>query len=208
MNRKLTAASAARTRAPDSGEGRYEFRIFRPHLDRLADVLDAIAGAGRFEASVDRYVLVPGRLDSSLKLRDGALELKTLSGSAGPLEQWNAPGRVALPASGRDLDEVLLRAGVSGPSPDSDFADAAELAEWFAGRPGIAVVAVRKRRRKYLLEAARAEIGEVAIGNRTLRTLALEGTRHEVVAALVLRLGLRAARNTSYPRLLHELRTA
>jgi hypothetical protein len=67
------------------------------------------------------------------------------------------------------------------------------------------VLALRKRRQGYVLPGARAEIAELEVGGRALRSLAVEGEDPAVVLRLVRRLGLPLGENTSYPRLLHGL---
>jgi hypothetical protein len=191
--------------APAGGGERYEFRIFRTDLAPFAALLDAIAARAGSAASCDRYVLVDGMLDASLKLRGRALELKTLEGTRGPLERWTAAGRVALPARGRALGAILARGGLGAAPPERSFADALELAGWLAGRPGARVLVVRKRRQGYLLPDARAETAALQVGGRALRSLAVEGEDPAAVLRLVRRLGLPAGENTSYSRLLHGL---
>jgi hypothetical protein len=191
--------------APGGGSGRYEFRNFRTDLEPFAALIDAIAARAGSGASCDRYVLVDGVLDASLKLRDRTLELKTLEGARGPLERWTAAGRVALPAQGRDLAPILARGGLGDALTERSFADAPELAGWLAGRPGVRVLTVRKRRQGYVLPEARAETAALEIGGRALRSLAVEGEDPTVVLGLVRRLGLPLGENTSYPRLLHGL---
>jgi hypothetical protein len=185
--------------------GRYEFRIFRPRLEPFATLLDAIAARSGHQASHDRYVLVDGVLDASLKLRNGALELKTLEGARGPLERWTLAGRVELPAQGSELRAMLAAGGLTAAPPERTFADAPELARWLAGRRGVRVVAVRKRRELYVLPGARAELTALAVRGSALRSLAVEGEDPNAVLGFVRRLGLPLAQNTSYPRLLRSL---
>jgi hypothetical protein len=200
----LPLATAVRA-APAGGGGRYEFRIFRPSLEPFAALLDAIAARSGHGASHDRYILVEGVVDASLKLRNRALELKTLEGAHGPLERWTAAGRVLLPARGSELAAILARGGLTAAPPERSFADAVGLARWLARREGVRVLAVRKRRQLYVLPGARAELTALAVGGRGLRSLAVEGEEPAVVLGLVRRLGLPLAENTSYPRLLRSL---
>jgi hypothetical protein len=182
---------------------RYEFRIFRRSLGSLPDQLGALAGADRFEASAEHYVLVAGVTGTSLKLRDGALELKTLRATRGRLERWEPMAAVDLPARGSALANLLRPAGIGRHPPEAGTAE--DLRAWLSGVPGVAVVPVRKRRQKYVLEGVRAEITEVVARGRTIRSLALEGEDPRRLDALVAQLGLRDADNTSYPRQLGAL---
>jgi hypothetical protein len=196
----MTMPDTAVLEQPTTAVGdRFEFRVFGPCPGAEA-VLRAIAGAGRFEAAVDRYVLVPDRLDVGLKLSDMAVELKTLQEVAGGLERWHPGGRVPLPARGTDLG-ILADFGLPQPPADRSFGDASDLAGWLADQ-GVAVACLRKRRRRFLLENAQGELGEVTRADCHLKTLAVESVDASAAAAIVARLGLSDAENTSYPRLL------
>jgi hypothetical protein len=200
----MHAPAPPKRAAPAGGSGRYEFRIFRPSLEPFATLLDAIAARFAQAASHDRYILVEGVADASLKLRNRALELKARDGCFGPLERWTAAGRVLLPARGGELVAILARGGLAAP-PERSFADAVGLARWLARRDGVRVLAVRKRRQLYVLPGARAELAVVAVGGRALRSLAVEAKDPAVVLGLVRRLGLPLGENTSYPTLLRSL---
>ena len=189
--------------AEDSGD-RFEFRVFRRQLGPEAVILAAIAGAGRLEFSVDRYVIVPGRADVGLKLRGGTLELKRLTRIVGGLEQWHPEATIALPAAGRDLAPLLLALDLPTPRAEQVFPDAGALADWLVEGRGVSVTTLRKRRQLFLLPEGRAELGRVSWDGPPLRTLAIESADANAVAALVARVGLTGAANTSYPRLLCE----
>ena len=188
-------------RTNDNRNDRFEFRIFRRMLGSEAAVLTTIAGAGRTEASVDRYVVSRRELAAGLKLRGGQVELKLLARTVGGLEQWHAEEKVPLPASGSELEPVLRALDVPAPKARI-FADGCEFAAWVADDLGNPVAVLRKRRQHFLLPGVTAEIGEILLDGTVVQTLALEGTRPEAVAAVAARLGLAAAVNTSFPRFL------
>jgi hypothetical protein len=188
---------------PKTPDGdRFEFRIFGASLKSVASMLRAIAGAGRFEAAVDRYIVVPNHHDIGLKLTDKAIEIKILQEVVGGLERWHPSGRVALPLRGSDFD--MLDLGLPRPPAEFTFGDASDLAGWLVHQ-GVHVISLRKRRRRFLLESALAELGEVTGGACRLKTLAVESVDPQAVASLVVRLGLTADANTSYPRLVADL---
>ena len=199
----MAKADASAEAGGGAGHGdRFEFRVFRPRLGAAACVLAAVAAAGKVEASVDRYIVVPGRADAGLKLRGGRVELKTLAALHGPLECWHPQAAVGLPATGRDLLPLFRQLDLAGPPADAVLADVDALAEWAQAEAGLAVVELRKRRRRYLLVGVEAEIGDLRWNGNRLETLAVESTEPDRVAALVARLGLGGAANTSYPSLL------
>ena len=186
-------------------EGRYEFRVFAPDLAREAGVLAAVAGVvGDVEAMLDHYVLGAGAAEASAKLRDAAIELKALVATCGGLERWRPVARVALPACGREVAGLLVRAGICR-APEQDFADTGELSAWLTDCGGVSIVRVRKCRRKFRWRTALAEHSRLTIGNRRLSTIAVEGSLPCEVRRLVDRLGLRVSENTSYPCLLRAM---
>jgi hypothetical protein len=189
--------------AADSGSDRFEFRtFFRSRPPPAVNVLESLAGAGRSEASRDRYVVIPNHVDASLKLRSGRIELKTLTRTLGSLERWHPEAEVSLPARGETLASLLVPLELPSPGHDHLFADTSALAEWFTHAKGIPVITVCKRRHRLFLPDARAELGRIIVGNRALRTLAVEAVDPDTVRDLVARLDLTGAKNTSYPRLL------
>ena len=164
-------------------------------------MLTAIAGVGPVDAGVDHYVLAPD-MTVGLKLRSGRAELKKLVRTITGLEQWEPQAPIPFPATGRALEAFLRPLGPPYPNPDHIFPDVDAVARWIEAERGLPLTSLRKRRRAYLLVDARAELGEVRWKGTRLETLAVEGIHSDTVAALVARLGLANAANTSYPRLL------
>ena len=155
------------------------------------------------EFGLDRYVVLP-RADFGLKLGGGAIELKRRVRTLAGLEQWHPEGALPLPAAADDLKALLDPVALPPPRQEVALPDAAALAAWFTRTQGLAVIALRKRRRLYYRAGLRAEVGAIGWSGGRLETLAVEGTQPGKVASLVARLGLAEAANTSYPRLLLE----
>ena len=174
MRAERTHHAAPVVPADLSGVDRYEFRIFRHDLGVAAAILAAVAASRRDQASVDRYLVLPHRLDVGVKLRDGRLEVKTLLGTSARLERWHPATGVPLPASGRELGPVLADLGLPQPAPGQRFPDADAL----------------------------GEITAIRAGPTELRSLAVESVDPDAAAALVARLRLGGAENVSYPRFL------
>jgi hypothetical protein len=202
MRAERTHHAAPVVPADLSGVDRYEFRIFRHDLGVAAAILAAVAASRRDQASVDRYLVLPHRLDVGVKLRDGRLEVKTLLGTSARLERWHPATGVPLPASGRELGPVLADLGLPQPAPGQRFPDADALAHWLAHGRGVRVVRLHKRRRRFLLPDALGEITAIRAGPTELRSLAVESVDPDAAAALVARLRLGGAENVSYPRFL------
>lgn len=186
----------------DIDGARFEFRIFRPRLGPEAILLSAVAGAGQVDAGVHRYVLAPDRLAFGLKFRGGRAELKVLVGKTPLLEHWESRASVPLPASKRELAIVLRPLGLPCSRSTKVFPDVDAVARWLQLEHGLRLASIRKRRRFFLVPGARAELGEVQWAGIRLETLAVEGIDPVTVRALVARLGLSNATNTSYPRLI------
>jgi hypothetical protein len=179
---------------------RYERRIFAPDLSGIEARLRMLAPLARYREGLETYLLLPGRADVNLKIRDDALELKTLVRRAWSLEQWAPRFRLELPADSAKLGEHL--AGLLDLGPRLD-----EQGNWDAERllgavaqiqPGVALASLFKKRFGFVLEDCLAEVAEVLINGARLMTAAVESERPEAVLALQGKLGMEGLENVGY----------
>jgi hypothetical protein len=182
---------------------RTEFRVFG---DDTVDAWDDLARVGtpegHPEARTDTYLVVPGRVDASLKLRGDSLELKTLRGSADGLETWEPAGEVGFPIDPETLEAAFLRpAGVRLDLPATAIDRARFLALAHAA-PDVRVVEVAKRRRRFRLHGATAELAGIRVEGRPDRSVAVEDADPGVVSRAIAAIGLAGRRNVSYQRFL------
>jgi hypothetical protein len=179
---------------------RYEFRVFAPDLSLMEARIRTLAPLGRYRESLETYLLVPGRNEVNLKLRDGALELKQLIERRWGLEQWRPGFRLDLPADGRALaghlkDLVNLGQGLDEGGPQDAEGFVALLAE---AQPGVATASLFKKRFGFVLDDCLAEVVEVLINGARLTSVALESERPRAVLALREKLGMDGWDNLSY----------
>jgi hypothetical protein len=184
---------------------RSEFRVFG-HDTTAAWEFVPRAGAreGDPESRTDVYFVVPGRPDASLKLRGEALDLKILDAVVDGLETWRPAGKAEFPLAPRILQaEFLEPAGLCLDLPPAPVGRHRLLALARAA-PDMRVVEVAKRRRRFRLEGAKAELSEVTVEGRPVRSVAVEDADPRAVARAVAAMGLAGRRNVSYQRLLVE----
>ncbi len=153
-------------------EPRYEFRVWgrrRKLIDRLASLADI----DRSRELTDCYLLTP---DPSLnvKIRHRRLKIKRLVEERAGLQQWSSswhrhPGEAPKP-----FDDLLTELA----KRSADARNTAKLAKHInATDLGLQAVAVTKNRRRLRLGTVRAEVAELAVGDRAKRltTVAIVG---------------------------------
>ena len=179
---------------------RYEFRVFAPDLSWMEGRIRTLAPLGRYRESLETYLLVPGRTDANLKIRDGALELKRLIERRWGLEQWRPDFRLDLPADAQALAEHLKILGDLGHGSDeSGPRDVEDLVALLAdAQPGVAAASLFKKRFGFELDDCLAEVVEVLINGARLMSVALESEQPRAVLALREKLGMEGWDNVSY----------
>jgi exopolyphosphatase / guanosine-5'-triphosphate,3'-diphosphate pyrophosphatase len=179
---------------------RYELRVFAPDLSWMEGRIRTFAPLGRYRESLETYLLVPGRTELNLKIRDGALELKQLIERRWGLEQWRPDFRLDLPADGPALAEYLkVFVNLGRGLDESGARDAEELFALLAEvEPGVAAASLFKKRFGFVLDDCLAEVVEVLINGARLTSVALESERPHAVLALRDKLGMDGSDNVSY----------
>jgi hypothetical protein len=182
------------------GPARYERRIFAPDLSGIEARLRVAAPLGRYREGLETYLLLPGRSDLNLKIRDGALELKRLVRREWGLEQWEPGFRLDLPADGVRLGEHL--AGLvdlgSWLEVPGDWDTERLLAAIAEAQPGVAAASLFKKRFGFVLDDCLAEVAEVLINGARLMSAAVESELPAAVLALQDRLGMEGLENVGY----------
>jgi exopolyphosphatase / guanosine-5'-triphosphate,3'-diphosphate pyrophosphatase len=153
---------------------RWEWRIFGEEFGAVDSRFDALAPEAIRESD-EVYVLSP-LSDTSIKLRDGLLDVKVLREvSADGLERWEPVLKAALAPD--DLRALAHGLGVETLAVD-----------------------VHKRRAHYLLDGCMAERSEIRTEQGAPRTIGIESEDPDLVRAAVAGLGLDVRRNVSLPR--------
>jgi hypothetical protein len=188
-------AEAANGQAP-----RYELRLFAPDLRALEAEIRRHAPLARYREGLELYLLVAGRPDCNLKIRDGALEMKRLHHRERGLEQWRPAFRHELPAAADLLSAELGGLfALAEPLFAGGEADAAEVARRL-GAPdvGVAPVSLFKRRWGFVIDDCLVEVVEALINGARLMSAALESADPRAVLALRERLQIAPQENVSY----------
>jgi exopolyphosphatase / guanosine-5'-triphosphate,3'-diphosphate pyrophosphatase len=183
-----------------SDPGRWEWRSFGESFGAGEARLSALP-VTRTGESDEVYLLTAGN-DSSIKLRDGVLDVKRLVDvDADGLEQWLPVAKAAFPLGGDDVGKLLSALGL--PTPPAR--DAATLDELLAAAPGLRAVAVHKRRTHYSIGGCMAELSVLATDAGAIRTIVVESEDPARVWATVQDLGLAERPNTCVARGLKAL---
>jgi len=189
-----------------SGEdARFEYRVFAPRLDEVEQRLHALADEGDREAREEIY-LVGARPDRNVKVRDGAIEVKALREERHGLERWEPLPARGLPVEGDWVRDTLAsHLGLERLAAPRERYDLDTLAdEVIEPARDVAGLRVRKDRRHFSPEGARAELARVELAGRVLETAAVESADVREAVRWVRRLGLDAWANTSYVRCIQQ----
>jgi len=179
---------------------RYEFRVFAPDLGSIEAHIRGQASLSRYRESLETYLLIPGRPDLNLKIREGALELKRLLQREGALEQWHPEFRQVFPVSVEQLTEQLEgHLNLAEPPTVNGDWDAGRFVHWVADPYiGVGVASLFKQRFGFELYDCLVEIDRLLVNGAGLASVALESTDAEAVLALRERLGMSEQDNVSY----------
>jgi exopolyphosphatase / guanosine-5'-triphosphate,3'-diphosphate pyrophosphatase len=184
---------------------RWEWRTFGGQFGaaehRLAELTSTHVDDG------DELYIVSSRVEASIKVRGGQLDVKRLDHvSDDGLEQWRPVAKVEFPIAATDVTSLLSALDVALPPLGRDAYDLDELVEEVV-RPNadLLAVSVHKRRVHYALGGCMAELTDVRAASRATRTIAVEAEDPALVRAAVEELGLWSRPNVSFPRGLKAL---
>lgn len=181
---------------------RWEWRTFGA-LDDGNDDLAALRATPA--ASSDETYLLSRTRDSSVKIREGLLDVKVLRHVDGAgLQLWLPVEKADFPAAESAVAVAFEALGTSTPRrPRYTYQ---ELVDEVRKRDeDIRVVAVHKERHRSVLEGCMVEYTELTVDGRLVRTVAAESTDQDLVTATVARLGLIDRRNTCVAQGLRSL---
>ena len=178
---------------------RWEWRTFGDSFGE-ADARLAALQPTKVGDSDELYILA-SRVEGSIKIRDGKLDVKRLeSRSEDGLQQWRPVANAEFPITATDLAALLAALDVSVPSPDREAYTLDQLIdEVVAPRDELLAVGVGKHRVHHMLDGCRAEVTQVRSESRTTRTIAVEDEDPALVRSTVEKLGLWSRPNVSFP---------
>lgn len=181
---------------------RYEFRVWGDTLDDVATRVRALSDLLQVRDSRETYVIVAGADDVNPKIRAALLDVKILVGRERGFEQWDPWLKTEFPVAGSLLaDKLFPRLGVAAPALDRDtYTTAQFLDELVAPQPALEAVVVAKHRESYSVNSCLAEVAEVVVASRAIRTIAIESTDVDALSKARRRTGLDDYENINYPR--------
>ncbi len=184
---------------------RWEWRAFGDDFG-AAEARFAEFKKERSEDSEEIYLLSTEG-DSSIKIRAGLMDVKTLqAANAEGLEQWLPAMKASDPLPARDVRTVFEALAVPVPALErEEYTFDQLIKDLIEPEPQLSAAQVHKHRDHFTLGACMAEVSEVGTGGRSRRTIAVESPDAAAVIAAVRELGLDARRNVSMPRGLKAL---
>ncbi|HEX2375848.1 MAG TPA: Ppx/GppA family phosphatase [Actinomycetota bacterium] len=178
---------------------RWEWRVFGERFGAAEAALAELT-AGPVEESEELYLL--SAAGANVKVRDDLMDIKLLREvDADGLERWEPVIKQGFPLPTAGLSRVFDALGVA---PPPFIRDAYTLGEFLAELVEPSAVArpvrVHKRRIRYTLGGCAAEVADVEVDGRAVRTIAIESEDASAVIAAVRGVDLDGYVNTSYPR--------
>ena len=184
--------------------GRWEWRGFGAAIEPVERRLDELPPSSVEES--DETYLLSARSDASVKIRDGLLDVKRLVRiSDEGLEQWMPVAKDPFPAPAAKLEAALAELGVDIPLTRKAYTLAELMDEVVAPCSDLHPVDVHKARRRYTIDGCMAELTDVEVEGRDVRTIAVESEDHDLVLATLRELGLGPFPNVSVPRWLKRM---
>jgi exopolyphosphatase/guanosine-5'-triphosphate,3'-diphosphate pyrophosphatase len=183
---------------------RWEWRTFGSHFGVAEEFFAALHSTGITES--DEVYFRSGR-GAIAKIRDGLMDLKALQEvSPQGLEQWIPVMKEEFPLSADVVRHVLDMIEVSAIDLDRERYTLDQLlSEVIAPHPEVAAVGIHKRRARYTIEGCSAELTDLIVDGRPLRTIAIESENPSAVLSAVRVAGLVGHLNHNFVRLLTAL---
>jgi exopolyphosphatase/guanosine-5'-triphosphate,3'-diphosphate pyrophosphatase len=184
---------------------RWEWRTFGNDFG-AAERWFASATPERVQESDETYLLSL-ESDASVKVRDGLMDVKLLEAAdRDGLEQWKPVMKAEFPLVADGVREVFGALAVPVPSLGRDVYTLEQLAgELIEPSPALRAVDVHKRRERFTVGGAMAELSEIGTAEDARRTIAVESEDPALVVAAVRELGLPLQPNVCMARGLKAL---
>ncbi len=178
---------------------RWEWRSFGARFGEAEKRLAALTPKGVQES--DEIYLLSGA-GGNVKIRAALMDIKVLREvNADGLEQWIPVMKASFPISAADAARVFEALQLPIPSlAPAGYALDAFIAAFAAPGAAIRAVEVHKRRTRYTVGGCMAELSEVRVDGKPIRTIAIESEDAAAVIRAVKDLGLAGHVNTSYPK--------
>lgn len=185
---------------------RYEFRVFDRDLSAEARHLFEGTTSSQRSSGIEMYLVSRLTIDANVKVRDGALDLKTLEAREGLFELWRPAFCAELPvATDIFMEEVAPYLGVDITRPRRGSLTDDDLITLCEATPALAAVMVGKSRTKLTSGEVMAEFVELTIGRSAFHSIAVESQNLKDANEMLTTLGIAERFNESYPAFLQRL---
>jgi exopolyphosphatase/guanosine-5'-triphosphate,3'-diphosphate pyrophosphatase len=178
---------------------RWEWRVFGTGLGAAEEAFSDLT-PGSIAETDELYLL--SAAGGNVKVRDELMDIKLLREVDGDgLERWEPVLKAGFPLPAAEVPRVFDALGVLAPPLARDAYTLDQfLHELVEPSGAVRAVRVHKRRVRYRLANCLAEVADLEVDGRDVRTVAVESEDPAAVRAAVRRLGLDGQVNTSYPR--------
>ena len=155
----------------------------------------------------DEVYLVARSPGVNVKIRDGLLDIKVLERvDSNGLEQWRPVSKEAFPLSPSAAASLRQALGLPQAAGASGSLSLDQLLTEIAPFGGpVRVANVSKSRNRYTAHGCTAEVTDLVVNGKAVRTAAIEDADPAKVIAAVAAMGLGGYENTSYPRGLRKV---
>lgn len=180
---------------------RFEYRAWGEALTALEGQIVRVGRSSGTRDSRETYIVSPADPSINSKIRDELLDVKVLVRVHAGFQQWEPRLKCGFPLT----DAAVRRSffpllGLDHPALDRiEYTPQQLVDEVISICPGLVVVEVGKHRRDFVLEGCLAEITAVALPDRSLQTVAIEGEDAAEVVAVGSQIGIDVYENVSYP---------
>lgn len=182
---------------------RWEWRAFDTRFNVAESRFGSLESTG-VQESEETYLL-SSESGANVKIRDDLMDIKILQEvDENGLERWNPVMKASFPMSHGDVQAVFDAVRVSAPTMERNRYGFDQFIAELAEPSGLRAVSVTKRRVRYIVEGCTAEVTEVVVDGRPIRTIAIESPDASAVAHAVRSMGLDGYSNTNYTRGLTE----
>ena len=186
-----------------STPGRFEFRIWGNDLSAYQDRLTAMASPSQPRKSAETYILSCVTDAANVKIRDGLLDIKLMTGQLGRLERWRPALKAEFPIDSRTIVEQAFPT-LKIPAPQitrPSYTRDEFMLELVQPNRDLRLAEVAKVRRQFTLEDYTAEFAEIQIaGHAGSGTVAIESEDPATLLRAIAKLGLNSQPNTNYVR--------
>ena len=178
---------------------RWEWRTFGTTFGAAEEILAGLAPTGVAES--DELYLLSDAGDN-VKIRDELMDIKALRAvDRHGLQQWEPVLKATFPLTAGDVAATFVALRLPPPTAAMEALSLPELLdELVETSAAVRLESVHKRRVRHTFNECMVELTDLAVGDRHIRTLAIEAEDPAAVWGTVTALGLSDRVNTSVPR--------